>query len=165
MMAAYGLFYGKDEWVTRAIESRDGFRELLDVGLLDDGLWFESSLNYHYVALSALSSTAQMFRNAGYPLDLFTHKFANGRTLEDGFSGMIQVLFPDTSIPTIGDCYGGTSRLKGSPFYETAWNVYHKPEYAWLIKDSKPGYPSLCYHSSLLSLHPSRATSSTSTVT
>ena len=94
-----------------------------------------------------------MFRNAGYPLDLFTHKFANGRTLEDGFSGMIQVLFPDMSIPTIGDCYGGTSRLKGSPFYETAWNVYHKPQYAWLINDSKPGYPSLFYHSSPIIRH------------
>ena len=147
MMAAYGLFYGKDEWVTRAIESRDGFRELLDVGLLDDGLWFESSLNYHYVALSGLMNTAQMFRNAGYPLDLYTHKFANGRTLEDGFSGMIQVLFPDTSIPTTGDCYGGTSRLKGSPFYETAWNVYHKPEYAWLTEGMKPTWQALFYPS------------------
>lgn len=80
MMAAYGLFYGKDEWVTRSIESRDGFRELIEVGLLDDGTWFESSLNYHFVALSALMDTARMFRNAGYPLDLFTHKFAKGRS-------------------------------------------------------------------------------------
>ena len=138
MMAAYGLFYGKDEWVTRSIESRDGFRELIQVGLLDDGLWFESSLNYHYVALTAMLDAARMFRNSGYKLDLFTHEFADGRTLEDGFSGMVQILFPDTSIPTTGDCYGGTSRLRGSPFYQTAWQVYRKPLYAWLIQDAKP---------------------------
>ncbi len=143
MMAQYGLFYGKDEWVTRAIESQDGFRELLEVGLLDKGLWFESSLNYHYVAISAMLDVARMFRNSGYPLDLYTHKFANGRTLEDGLSGMIQILFPDTSIPTTGDCYGGTSRLMGSPFYETAWRIYHKPMYEWLIQGMKPGRESL----------------------
>jgi hypothetical protein len=138
MMAAYGLFYGKDEWVTRSIESRDGFRELLEVGLLDDGLWFESSLNYHYVAITAMMDTARMFRNSGYPLDLYTHKFAKGRSLEDGLSGMVQILFPDTSIPTTGDCYGGTSRLRGSPIYETAWDVYRKPLYAWLVEGAKP---------------------------
>ena len=145
MMAPYGLFYGKDEWVTRSIESRDGFRELLEVGLLDDGLWFESSLNYHYVAVSAMANAAQMFRNADYPLDLFTHKFANGRTLEDGYSGMIQMLFPDTSIPTTGDCYGGTVRLKGSPIYETARNVYHRPVYAWLTEGMKPTWQALFF--------------------
>ena len=153
MMAAYGLFYGKDEWVTRAFESDQGIRDLMEHGYLDDGLWFESSLNYHFVAVSALMNTAQMLRNAGHPLDLFTHKFANGRTLEDGFSGIAQIAFPDTSLPTVGDCYGGTVRLKGSPFYETAWDVYHKPLYAWLIQDSKPGFQSLFHHSSLITLH------------
>lgn len=143
MMAAYGLCYEKPEWVTRSIESRDGFRELIEVGLLDDGLWFESSLNYHFVALSALMSTAQMFRNSGYPLDLFTHEFAKGRTLEDAFSGMVQVLFPDTGIPPIGDCYGGYARLKGNAAYETAWQVYRKPLYAWLSQGTRPGLQAL----------------------
>ena len=160
MMAAYGLFYGKEEWITRALESDQGIRDLMEHGFLDDGIWFESSLNYHFVALSALMNTAQMFRNAGYPLDLFTHKFSNGRTLEDGFSGIVQAAFPDLSLPTIGDCYGGTVRLKGSPFYETASNVYHKPLYAWLVEGMKPTWQSLFYpslvttdHSSLITHH------------
>ncbi len=138
LMAAYGLFYGKDEWVKQSIERQDGFKELIEVGLLDEGLWFESSLNYHYVAISAMMDAARIFRNSSYPLDLFTHKFAKGRSLEDGLSGMVQILFPDTSIPTTGDCYGSTSRLRGSPFYETAWQVYRRPIYAWLIQDAKP---------------------------
>lgn len=143
MMAQYGLFYGKDEWVTRSIESREGFRELIDTGLLDNGLWFESSLNYHFVALSALMQTSQMFRNSGYPLDLFTHEFAKGRTVEDAFSGMVQILFPDTGIPPIGDTYASFAHLKGNGAYETAWNVYHKPVYAWVAQGVKPGVNSL----------------------
>lgn len=139
MMAAYGVFYEKPEWVERAMESDQGIRELIENGLLDDGLWFESSLNYHFVALTGLMSTANMLRNSGHPLDLYTHKFAAGRTLEDAFSGMVQVLFPDGSIPTIGDCYGRTTRLRGSAPYQTAWTVYRKPLYAWMIEGSRPG--------------------------
>ena len=144
MMAAYGLLYEKPEWVERAVESDQGIRDLMEHGFLDDGLWFESSLNYHFAAFHALINAAQMFRNAEYPLDLYTHQFAKGRTLEDGFSGMVLAAFPDTSIPTIGDCYGGTVRLRDVAAYETAWNVYRRPLYAWLISQNpRPGVAAL----------------------
>jgi len=144
MMAGYGLFHGKQEWIDRAMESDQGIRELIEHGFLDDGLWFESSLKYHFAALAGLVIAADMFRTAGYPLDLYTHRFANGRTLEQGFSGMVQAVFPDTTIPPIGDCYGSPARLVDRPEYEYAWIAYRKPLYAWLVSHNpKPSIISL----------------------
>lgn len=133
MMAAYGIFYGEQEWVTRAIESDQGIRELIEHGFLDEGLWFESSLNYHFTALHGLNLAAHMLRTSGNSFDLYTHRFANGRTLEQGFSAMIEEAFPDTTIPPIGDCYGRLLRLADSEAYEYAWLAYRKPLYSWLL--------------------------------
>jgi len=140
MMAAYGLFYDKPEWIARAINSDQGIRELMDHGFLDDGLWFESALNYHYTALHGLLPIAWMLRNAGYPLDLFTHKFANGRTLEQGLAGMVQELFPDLTIPQIGDTYGHTVYLPDEQSSEMAWAAYQKPIFGWLMSQKKQPY-------------------------
>lgn len=137
LMAIYGLFYEKPEWVERALNGKQGIRELMEHGFLDDGIWFESSLNYHYTALQGLIMLAWSLRNAGYPLDLFNHEFANGRTLEQGFSGMLQVLFPDMTIPQIGDTYGQTVYLPDAGSYEPAWVVYPSPVYDWLISEKR----------------------------
>lgn len=144
-MAAYGLFYDKPEWVRRAFDSEQGIRQLMEHAWLDEGLWFESALNYHYTALSGLVSLAWMLRNAGYSLDLFAHEFANGRTLEQGFSAMVQELFPDLTIPQIGDTYGHTIYLPDQQLYEVAWTVYRKPLFGWLISEKResPGVFSL----------------------
>lgn len=144
-MAAYGLFYDKPEWVRRAFDSEQGIRQLMEHGWLDDGLWFESALNYHYTALSGLVCLAWMLRNAGYSLDLFTYEFANGRTLEQGFSAMVQELFPDLTIPQIGDTYGHTIHLPDQQLYDIAWTVYQKPLFGWLVSQKKdsPGIFSL----------------------
>jgi len=137
MMAAYGIFYGDDVWVKRAIESENGIRSLIEKGLLDDGIWFESSLNYHFAALWPLYMTAEMFRSAGNPFDLYTHRFANGRKLEDAFRGIIEIAFPDLTLPTIGDAYGRTMQIADNPAYEYAWLAYRKPIYAWLLSQKK----------------------------
>ncbi len=145
MMLAYGLFYGEQRWIDRAMESDQGIRDLMENGFRDDGTWFESSLNYHFVALTALLQSADMMRMSKYPLDLYTHKFAGGRTLEQGFSGMLQVAFPDTLVPPIGDTYGGLTRLANVQQYEYAWQAYRKPIYAWLLSQTqrRPDYSML----------------------
>ncbi|MBP6965573.1 MAG: alginate lyase family protein [Armatimonadetes bacterium] len=139
MMLAYGLFYGEPKWIERAMESDQGIRDLMENGFRDDGTWFESSLNYHFVALTALIQSADMMRVSKYPLDLYTHEFAGGRTLEQGFSGMLQVAFPDTLVPPIGDTYGGLIRLNNVQQYEYAWQAYRKPVYAWLLSQVRRG--------------------------
>lgn len=137
LIGAQGLFYERDDLIEYAIEGEQGFRELIEHGWLDDGLWFESSINYHFVALLPMVLMAEMLRNSGYPFDLYTHRFANGRTLRDAFRGPIEVAFPDLTLPTIGDCYGATTRLpdclKYGLIYEYAWRVYRDPAFAWVV--------------------------------
>jgi len=145
MMLSYGLFYGEQKWIDRAMESDQGIRDLMEHGFRDDGTWFESSLNYHFMALTALVQAADMMRMSKYPLDLYTHEFAGGRTLEQGFSGMLQVAFPDTLVPPIGDTYGGLTRLADVQQYEYAWQAYRKPVFAWLLSKTsrRPDYMTL----------------------
>ena len=84
-IGSYGLFYGKPEYVTYAMESEQGFRVLIENAGLDDGLWHESSLNYHFTGVGPIAEFATILANAGHPLDLWNHAFAKGRRLRDFF--------------------------------------------------------------------------------
>ncbi len=132
-IATYGLFYGKSDLVDYAIESDQGVRDLIEKGVRDDGLWLESSLNYHFTALAALTKLAAHMRNSGYKLDLWHHRFANGRRLRDLIFGPIQTLYPDGTIPTIGDTYGRRVKLSDFDLYYSAYDTYKDPELAWLL--------------------------------
>jgi hypothetical protein len=58
---------------------------------------------------------------------------------------MLQVAFPDTLVPPIGDTYGGLTRLANVQQYEYAWQAYRKPVYAWLLSQTqrRPDYSML----------------------
>lgn len=132
-IGAYGLYFDRDDLLNHAVESDQGIRELLEHGLMDEGAWFESSLNYHFTAVWALVKMAQMLRNSGCKFDLFTHRFANGRTMKQLFDGILLNAFPDTSLPTIGDAYGAKKYLSHEPLFGLAFNAYGDPAYDWLI--------------------------------
>ncbi len=138
-IGSYGLFYNKPELVEYALESDQGIRDLIENGCRDDGLWFESSLNYHFTAVDAIAAFAHELAGAGYPLDLWNHRFANGRSLRGLLIGPIYTLFPDETLPTIGDTYGRRMKLDQFKWYWMAYNNYQMPEIAWLLRNvSKP---------------------------
>lgn len=136
-IGTYGLFYNKPELADYALNEDHGIRELIEHGTKDDGLWLEGSLNYHFTALIALAEHAIVCRNAGSSMDLWTHRFANGRNLSDLFMGPIQTLFPDETLPTIGDTYGKRMRLDSVNWYYPAYNAYPWPEMAWVLRNRK----------------------------
>lgn len=142
-IGSYGLFYGKEDLVDYALDSDQGFRELIENGMLDSGLWLEGSLNYHYTALEAIARMARFLRNAGHTLDLYNHEFANGRSLRQLFSGITETVFPDMSVPTAGDAYGRVIRLPEVDAYAHAWDAYRDPLYAWIL--SRREEPSLSW--------------------
>lgn len=51
LLGCLGVFYGHNELIEYALHGRRGLLWLLEVGLVDDGLWCESSLNYHFTAI------------------------------------------------------------------------------------------------------------------
>ncbi len=84
-----GIFYNRPDMIEYAVEGNQGFRELIENGIRDDGLWFESSLNYHFAALVPLVEMASELSNSGTRIDLWNRTFANGRRLRDLVAGAL----------------------------------------------------------------------------
>ena len=139
-IAWLGLFYGREDWVNYAIHGPMGIVEVMENALMDDGFWFESSTCYHFTPLYALVPLAHSLRNARHEFDLFTHVFANGRSLKDMFAAPIEMAFPDLTLPAVGDCYGRRVRLPDVSWYADACAAYAQPSFAWVLSQrGKPG--------------------------
>ncbi len=145
MLGCLGLFYGRGELADYALHGPRGILSLLELGLVDDGLWCESSLNYHFTAIIPMVYFAEALRNAGYKEDLYTATTANGRNIRQSFDSMFGVLFPDGGIPPIGDTYGWRKRLCDEFSYVYAWKAYRAPRYAWLLEKAPLKKPELLF--------------------
>jgi hypothetical protein len=132
-IGTYGLFYGRQEYVEYAINSAEGFRDLVENATRDDGLWHESSINYHFAGVGPIAQFAVELANAGNSLDLWNHQFANGRRVRDFYTAPIQTLFPDRTIPTIGDTYGHRGTLSGNRGYFEVFNAIPDPLLGWVL--------------------------------
>jgi len=136
MLGCLGLFYNQDELVQYALDGPRGMLSLLELGLVDDGLWCESSLNYHFTAIVPMVYLAEAMRKANYPRDLYTITTANGRNMKQAFDSMFGTLFPDGIIPPVGDCYGFRRRLCDEFSYVYAYKAYGDERYAWLLGEA-----------------------------
>jgi len=141
-IGTYGVFYDKPELVDYAINSDQGLRELIENGIRDDGLWLEGSINYHFTAVIGIVQFAMVLANTGNSIDLWRREFANGRSLKQLFVGPIGTLFPDETIPTIGDTYGHRAKLARVEWYYAAYDAYRLPEFAWVVRggESRPAW-------------------------
>ncbi len=136
-LCALGLFFGKEEYVQHTLYGPEGAVELMDKGLMDEGLWLESSIHYHFTAMHGLLPIAEMLRHVNHPFDLYHRKFAGGRTLKSMFDAPLITLFPDGTLPNVGDSYGRRAHIWQLPYYEYAYVVYGEPAYAWVLSQGK----------------------------
>ncbi|MHC4671587.1 MAG: alginate lyase family protein [Planctomycetota bacterium] len=137
MLGLLGLFYGRADMIDYCISGPRGLVSLLEDGLLDDGLWCESSLNYHFAAIVPIMFFAEAQRRVGHEPLLYKITGANGRTLKQPFDAMFNVLAADGTIPPIGDTYGMHRKLWDFEAYEHAWAMWGDAHYAWLLKHRK----------------------------
>lgn len=137
MLGLLGLFYDRPEMVEFCLHGPRGLVPLLEDGLLDDGLWVESSLVYHFTAIVPMAIFADAQNRMGASPTLFDLVLANGRTLKQPFDAMFNVLAPDGLIPPIGDAYATRARLWNQPIYEYAWSAWRDPRHAWLLAKAK----------------------------
>lgn len=145
MLGCLGLYYSRNDLVEYALHGPRGLLELLELGLVDDGLWCESSLNYHFTAIVPMICFAEALRNTGYKQDLYTIATANSRNIRQSFDSMFGVLFPDGSIPPIGDAYGHRKRLCEEFSYLYAAKAYKDPRYTWLLKNAPRKRPEILF--------------------
>ena len=142
-MEGLGLFYDRPEYVEYCLNGRRGLVSLLEDGLIDDGLWCESSLVYQFAAIAPMVMLADCQQRVGQRPGLHEIVGANGRTLKQSCDAMFHVLAPNGMIPPIGDAYGSRAKLWDNPLYEYAWGLWRDPRYAWLLARSRE--PSVRY--------------------
>ena len=133
-MLMYGLFYDDPGKVQQAIYGPKGVWESLRYGFKDNGLWLESSLNYQFAQTYPMGLMANLLDNAKSDvIDLWGCQTDDGMTLRQTHDALIEILFPDGTLPNIGDCYGGRARIGKRSEYEMLYSRYKDPRYAWLI--------------------------------
>lgn len=145
MLGGLGVFYGRDELVDYALRGPRGLVWLLDEGLVDDGLWCESSLTYHFTAIVPMVQLAEALRHAGHREDLYRMATPGGRNIRQAYDAMFGVLFPDTTVPPIGDAYGRRMTLGQEFTYWPAYRAYGDPRYGWLLGRAEPARPELLF--------------------
>lgn len=67
-MAIAGYYLGDPDPVARAEEGSIGFHQQIEQGILEDGMWYERSMGYHYYTLNALIAHIEAARRNGNPL-------------------------------------------------------------------------------------------------
>jgi hypothetical protein len=136
-----GVFYARPELVERALRGAKGVEPMLAQGFKDDGLWLEGAIPYQFAETAPLVILAQVLENARYSESLFRYRSPNGHSLKQAYDALVPLLFPDRTLPTIGDCYARRAHLAESPDWEVLFRQFHEPAYAWLIADRKTRTP------------------------
>ncbi len=140
-LSMFGVFYGRPDLVQSALHGPKGVAQMLAQGFKDDGLWLEGSIPYQFAETAPLVILAQMLANARYPTDLFRYQSPNGHSLKQAYDALIPLLFPDRTLPTIGDCYARRAHIAEHPDWEVLFRHFGEPAYAWLIADRKTRTP------------------------
>jgi hypothetical protein len=134
-IAAIGISYGIPELTAFAESGPRSARDLLDLGLRDGGVWAESSLPYHFTALAGLADLLWLFHRHRIGPDPASMALAGGRSPRDLFAGIAQVLFPDRSVPPLGDCYGRRVLAPDAGPWPLAYALFGGDLFAWLIAE------------------------------
>ncbi|MFI4911214.1 MAG: alginate lyase family protein [Sedimentisphaeraceae bacterium JB056] len=143
--AMVGFFYNDQSLIDRAIDGKRGFNKMLQYGFQDDGVWLEASLPYHFVQLSTMIMVADMSYNCGYKTNLYENKI-DGRSLSQLYLNIIDLSFPNTMIPPVGDGYGKARFLKNYGVYEQLYTKTGEPGFVFLInQNDKRNNDSLLY--------------------
>ncbi len=137
-----GICLDEPDFVRTAVEEEFGFRHQLEEGIGADGLWWEGSSSYHFYALAALLSQAQM-------AEAMDPSLGQAGRLRQMFRTPVVLAAPDLRLPATNDCWFFTSLLgdvcHGVPpaaaLYEVAYGWYGDPEFAWVLEGNYKDRP------------------------
>lgn len=118
-----GLIINEPQYLEFAVEGKYGLRDQLRQGVLEEGLWFEGSVHYHFYALQAFLQFEKLA--CGTPFSL-----AGEPNLAKMLSFPLTLLDEKGCFPRINDCMAGQERLTHSHLYEFAYRQYGDPAYA-----------------------------------
>ena len=142
-----GLFYERPDLIDQAFNGPKGIEFMLQHGFKDDGLWVEGSIGYQFAAAEPMLQIAELLENAaarkqvvpattsGSSRSLYSLQTSDGRTLVQSYRALFPLLWPDRTLPTIGDAYGRRPHLGTHADFESLFHRFHDPSFAWLLAD------------------------------
>jgi hypothetical protein len=125
-IAAIGLVLKDDKLLRSGLNGEYGLLDQLSRGLLEDGLWYEGNVQYHFYAFSALLHYALLAE--GTPWELWTHP-AMKRMLDYP----LPFIGPDGRMPTWNDAGLGHDIGTYAPYYEIGLDRYGDEKYRALL--------------------------------
>ncbi len=132
-LAMIGLFYSRPELVERALRGPKGVEHMLSEGFKDDGLWLEGSIHYQLAETAPLVILAQLLENVRSPESLFRSRAATRCSLKQTYDALVPLLFPDRTLPTLGDTYGRRRRIGETPDWEMLFRQFRDPTCGWIL--------------------------------
>lgn len=137
-----GLYTGAGELVDYALSNDEGLLVGLRDGFVDD-IWLESAMGYNLFGPEAFVPAANALRKAGHTCDLWSMETEENTSLRRALSRMVQMAWPDKTLPRLGDCYARRPALHDSALYTHGWRAYAEPAFGWVALPGEPNRRSL----------------------
>ncbi len=121
-----GLALDREDYIDFALYSPYGLIYQLEHGVLEDGMWFESTFGYHYYALIAFMKYEKMACSTKYSL-------LNRPEYRRMYLFPLKLLQADYSLPRLGDSGSETMFRQLAWHYEFLYCVYGDREFAGIL--------------------------------
>lgn len=125
-LGVLGFVLEDEDLLEFAVNAPYGLRWQLEHGLLEEGLWFEGSVHYHYYALQGFFAFEKLARGTRWSL-------LDGPWYPQMLSFPLSLLLPDGTFPRLNDCIAGQEKLHHRDLYEFAWFIWRDPHYAAVL--------------------------------
>ncbi len=122
-IAIIGILFDRRKFIDFGVYSKYGLIYQLDNGVLDDGLWFEGSIGYHFLTLNSLFDYEKIARHSQYT----TLSHPNYIKM---LHVVLNLLQPDRCTPLINDMSPSSKaqgRLGSVAAFEFAYAHFHDP--------------------------------------
>lgn len=132
-----GYLLGIDEYVQKALHGVSGFEFHMQNSMLDDGLWYEGSLGYHFLSLGGYETLAEVALRHGTDLYHMTVPMTNDpsrtKSFRDMYLSPVLVALPDLTLPAIND--GGGTLTGNQDNYEVAYSRFpeFETQFGWAL--------------------------------
>ena len=133
-LGVIGLVTQRKDFLDFALNSRYGLIYQLEHGVLEDGMWFESTLHYHFFALLAFMSYEKIARGTPYSL-LGRDEYKRMYKLP------LKLLEPCFDIPRLGDGGSGRYLRQFVNHYEFMYSVYGERDFAAILNKIYERWP------------------------
>ena len=130
---AIACFYGEDTIVGFTLTGPRSLTELAERGLRDQGLWLEGSIPYHLTAQYPLIAAYRLYRRNGIAVP----PLGSGRSFQDFFTGISRLVFPDLTLPPLGDAYALRRYLPDSAQWDVAHELWEDDLSAYMLSKRK----------------------------